>query len=284
MLEMLTGSSDEESGTEEEEVPKQLNYIEQIGGAPKKRGRVEGEGGFKPVSGYSNKRQRCRLIQEEIRSSETRITTSDLSPVFDDIVACYKKSLTTSETSNTQSILKLFSQVGDRELSDAVGALGSNNNVAVRFAYLCDMLFGDADNILTELKTLIKTVEALKLRYMEGVLVNLWGDTTGNISWTELYSALSQIPNDRVRRIPRSSRGVGSDDPLGGGGGENDDDDDDDDDGKGAPKYFNIGDTSTDVDMLPYVNELPSATGDGGGGGAAPAPKKAGRPKKSATA
>ena len=273
MLEMLAGSSSE-SSTEEENERGQI--VEQVGGAPKKRGRVDGEGGFKPVSGYSNKRQRCRLIQEEIRSSETRITTSDLSPVFDDIVACYKKSLTTSETSNTQSILKLFSQVGDKELSDAVGALGSNNNVAVRFAYLCDMLFGDADNILTELKTLIKTVEALKLRYMEGVLVNLWGDTTGNISWTELYSSLSQIPNDRVRRIPRSSRGVGSDDPLGGGGGENDDDNDDDDDGKGAPKYFNIGDTSTDVNMLPYAPE----TGSGGDGGDLVAPRGRGRPKK----
>ena len=270
---MLAGSSSE-SSTEEENERGQI--VEQVGGAPKKRGRVDGEGGFKPVSGYSNKRQRCRLIQEEIRSSETRITTSDLSPVFDDIVACYKKSLTTSETSNTQSILKLFSQVGDKELSDAVGALGSNNNVAVRFAYLCDMLFGDADNILTELKTLIKTVEALKLRYMEGVLVNLWGDTTGNISWTELYSSLSQIPNDRVRRIPRSSRGVGSDDPLGGGGGENDDDNDDDDDGKGAPKYFNIGDTSTDVNMLPYAPE----TGSGGDGGDLVAPRGRGRPKK----
>ena len=271
----------EEEKEEEEEEEEQFVYrggiVNQIGGAPKKRARGSDGGdasGFKPVSGYSNKRQRCRLISEEIRTSTTRIDTSDLGPVFDDVVASFKKSLTASETPNKQSILRLFKEVGNSEITEAIGALGNSNNLGFRLGYLCNMLYGDADNVLAELKTLIKTVEGLRLRYMEGVLVNIWGDSTGNISWTDLYTTLSEIPMDRAR--PNRSRAVSTDDPLPSREGDNDDNDDDDDDDSKPKKYF-IGDTSGDIEMPP-INEL-SLDESGGGGGALP--RGRGRPKKS---
>ena len=139
------------------------------------------------------------------------------------------------------------------------------------------MLYGDADNVLAELKTLIKTVEGLQLRYMEGVLVNIWGDSTGNISWTDMYSTLSEIPTDRAR--PTRSRAVGPDEPLPSGEGDDNDDDNDDD---SKPKKYVIGDTSGDVEMPP-INELSLDESGGGGGGGGSAPPRRGRPPKKTT-
>ena len=280
---LLTDEENLEEEEEEEEEEEQFVYrggiVNQIGGAPKKRARG-GDGGdasgFKPVSGYSNKRQRRRLIDEEINISTTRINNSDLGPVFDDIVASLKESLTASEPPNKQNILRLFKKVGNNEITEAIGALGNSNNLGYRLGYLCNMLYGDNDNTLTELKTLIKTIECLQLRYMEAILVNIWGDSTGNISWTDLYSSLSQIPMDRAYP-PNCSRAVGSDEarPPPPSGGGNDGGNDDSGDGDGKPKKYFIGDTSGDIEMPP-INEVFESGID-----MPLVPRGRGRPKKS---
>ena len=152
-----------------------------------KRGRV-GAGG----SAGGSKDNRIKMLKEPIATSMIRINAiPGVSPVVTEMMIRFNQlsqGMVSNPTHIFSEILKIPSGL---DLLKMVEATTSSNNLKARFNAIMNLVFKTYIDRMDELRSQLKLVESISVDIVELMLVSQYGDTTGNITWSDLSKEIA---------------------------------------------------------------------------------------------
>ena len=282
ILGMITSESESDDDDANVAVSVDPATIEQEGGGKRARADQSDKGveGFKMTPKFTSKTHRLRLIDEDLRNNIHRVSSSVAEcSVISAIVTKMKDMLKEARSSPRQCFVHLFENVDTSRLSSFVADLAGHNNPSFRIKQLQDVALPHLEADLGEVEIILLTTQKIVKRSIEAMIVEFYGNESGEISWTQMYQAITELHVKRDTNKERRSRGVGTGTPPPSGGGGNDMDidsygDDDDDKPSKKPSKSSKEDDDGSDELLPELENMEIASA------AAAAKKPRGRPPK----